>query len=172
MVLPFDDKWSTTHIDKYFKVFLLNTYRKYTNFIEKVLDNEENLNVIIDENSDKSLVYKNNTEKYVTMKNREILEKTMEKANQQLSDIFDEVIEVEVISNRSKENLKKEKKDFGDKYMDYIKSQTLKENVNSLLTDLYSKKREVAIDIYKKIQEEAELEERLKNEELHPELGY
>ncbi len=68
MVLPFDDKWSTSHIDKYFKVFLLNTYRKYTNFIEKVLDNNDNLNVIIDENSDNSLVYKNNKEKYVTMK--------------------------------------------------------------------------------------------------------
>lgn len=110
MVLPFDDKWSTTHIDKYFKVFLLNTYRKYTNFIEKVLDNDDNLNVIIDENSDKSLVYKNNIEKYVTMKNKEILEKTMEKANKQLSDIFDEVIETEVISNRSKENLKKRRR--------------------------------------------------------------
>lgn len=56
--------------------------------------------------------------------------------------------------------------------MDYIKSHTIKENVNSLLTDLYSKKREIALDIYKKIQEEAELDERLKNEELHPELGY
>jgi len=87
----------------------------------------------------------------------------MEKANKQLSDIFDEVIETEVISNRSKENFKK---DFGDKYMDYIKSQTLKDSVNTLLTDLYSKKKEIDLDICKKMHEEAELEEKLKNTTL------
>ncbi len=93
----------------------------------------------------------------------------MEKANKQLSDIFDEVIETEVISNRSKENFKK---DFGDKYMDYIKSHTLKDSVNTLLTDLYSKKKEIALDICKKMHEKAELEEKLKNTTLNRELGY
>ena len=64
---PFDDNWNIDHINKYI-IFL--SLKKYTTFLDKVLEKYENLNVIIDGDSDSGLVYKNEKEKYVNMKKK------------------------------------------------------------------------------------------------------
>ena len=57
LINSFDEQWNTTHIDDKTKVLLLLNNTKFTSTLENILENEVNLNVLIDETSEKGLVY-------------------------------------------------------------------------------------------------------------------
>ena len=57
LINSFDEQWNTTHIDDKTKILLLLNNTKFTSTLENILENEVNLNVLIDETSDKGLVY-------------------------------------------------------------------------------------------------------------------
>jgi hypothetical protein len=142
---PFDDNWNIDHINKYI-IFL--SLKKYTTFLDKVLEKYENLNVIIDGDSDSGLVYKNEKEKYVNMKKKEIFSMTMEKINKQMCELFDDVIENEnTFGNDSKDFLNKQKKNANYKYEDYVKKDNIKQEANSYIEDIFKKKKDEAKDI-------------------------
>ena len=142
---PFDDNWNIDHINKYI-IFL--SLKKYTTFLDKVLEKYENLNVIIDGDSDSGLVYKNEKEKYVNMKKKEIFSMTMEKINKQMCELFDDVIENEnTFGTDVKDFLNKQKKNANYKYEDYVKKDNIKQEANSYIEDIFKKKKDEAKDI-------------------------
>ena len=142
---PFDENWNIDHINKYI-IFL--SLKKYTTFLDKILEKYENLNVIIDNDSDSGLVYKNEKEKYVNMKKKEIFSMTMEKINKQMCELFDDVIENEnTFGNDSKDFLNKQKKNANYKYDDYVKKYNIKQEADSYIEDIFKKKKNEAKDI-------------------------
>jgi len=87
--IGFDEDWNITHMDnRILYGILFDTYR-YTSFLEYVLEKDENLNVIMTQDSDCSYVYKNEKEKYIKLKNKDIADITFEKIKNQLLDIND-----------------------------------------------------------------------------------
>lgn len=142
---PFDDNWNIDHINKYL-IFL--SLKKYTTFLDKVLEKDENLNVIIDNNSDSGLVYKNEKEQYVNMKKKEIFSITMEKINKQLCEMFDEVLKNEnILGNDAINYLNKQKSDTNVKYDDYVDKDNVKKDANVYIEELFSKKKDNALDV-------------------------
>jgi hypothetical protein len=142
---PFDDNWNIDHINKYL-IFL--SLKKYTTFLDKVLEKDENLNVIIDNNSDSGLVYKNEKEQYVNMKKKEIFSITMEKINKQLCEMFDEVLKDEnILGNDAINYLNKQKIEANIKYDDYVGKDNVKKDANIYIEELFSKKKDNALDV-------------------------
>lgn len=145
---PFDDNWNIDHINKYM-IFL--SLKKYTTFLDKVLEKYENLNVIIDNDSDSGLVYKNEKEKYVNMKKKEIFSMTMDKLNKQMCELFDDVIINEkTFEYDSLDFLNKQKAKANNKYTDYVKKDDIKKEANTYIEELFIKKKDEARDILMK----------------------
>ena len=131
---------------------MLLSKTKYTDFLTEVMKNKENLNIIVDKNSESGLVYKNESEMYVKLKMKEILEQSMVKLNDQLQKLFNECLDNECNMHEDFINLIKEEKNNNNiKFSDYMSDISLKHNVNSLLLDIFSKKKEDAINVAKDI---------------------
>ncbi len=145
---PFDENWNIDHINKYI-IFL--SLKKYTTFLDKVLEKYENLNVIIDNDSDSGLVYKNEKEKYVNMKKKEIFRMTMDKLNKQMCELFDDVILNEkTFGFDSLDFLNKQKGNANNKYEDYVKKDDIKQEANTYIEEIFIKKKDEARDILMK----------------------
>lgn len=148
----FYEDWSIEHIDNYLKMVMLLSKTKYTDFLTEVMKNKENLNIIVDKNSESGLVYKNESEMYVKIKMKEILEQSMVKLNDQLQKLFNECLDNECNMHEDFINLIKDEKDNNNiKFSDYMSDISLKHNVNSLLLDIFSKKKEDAVNVAKDI---------------------
>lgn len=79
---------------------LLFSQIMYTRFLEKILENDANNNVIIDSKTNSGLLYtnENNENKYITMEMDNIVKKSMDKLNKQLNDVYSD-IESELLKN-------------------------------------------------------------------------
>jgi hypothetical protein len=143
----FNEKWTIEHIDEYLRnnIFLSGT--KYTDLLDEILKNKNNLNVIIDKDSNYGLVYKNEDELYVNMKVKEIIEKSMEKLYEQLNDLYLSIGS----ENKMKVNtniIENEKKIIDDKYNNFCNNNNnTKSFVENLLASIYEKRKDEAIVI-------------------------
>ena len=148
----FDEDWSIEHIDHYLKLFILLSQTKYTDFLKEVMKNKENLNIILEKNSDSGLVYKNHNESYVKIKVNELLEKIMIKINEQLQKIFDEYLsEKHNIEKGVLNTIKDEKINNNIKLEDYMNNSNLKKIVDTILLDILNKNREYALMVSKNL---------------------
>jgi hypothetical protein len=143
----FNEKWTIEHIDEYLRnnIFLSGT--KYTDLLDEILKDKNNLNVIIEKDSNYGLVYKNEDELYVNMKVKEIIEKSMEKLYEQLNDLYLSIGN----DNKIKINtniLENEKKIMDDKYNNFCNNNNnTKSVVENLLASIYEKKKDEAVVI-------------------------
>jgi hypothetical protein len=143
----FNEKWTIEHIDEYLRnnIFLSGT--KYTDLLDEILKNKNNLNVIIDKDSNYGLVYKNEDELYVNMKVKEIIEKSMDKLYEQLNDLYLSIGS----ENKMKINTKiieNEKKIMDDKYNNFCNNNNnTKSFVENLLASIYEKRKDEAVII-------------------------
>ena len=106
-IKSFDEKWTVEHIDEHLKQCILLSTTKYSDLLEEILKNKENLNVIIDKESSGGLVYKNDNDLYVHMKLKEIIEQSMLKLNEQLNLFYSSIsdttkINLDIINNEKK----------------------------------------------------------------------
>jgi len=136
---PFDDPWDTSEIDINKKLILLLNSAKFTKTLEKILENEVNLNVLIDKKTGKGMVYKN--EKFVNMPVKEIVNSTMYKLYQQLCVFHNEV--AGEISEIDTNILNKEIKVVREKYDSFVAKSKVEKSVNELISDIYSSKNHV-----------------------------
>lgn len=148
----FDEDWSIEHIDNYLKLFILLSKTKYTDFLKEVMKNKENLNIILEKNSDSCLIYKNKTESYVKIKINELFEKLMVKINEQLQKIFDEYLsEKHNIEKSVLNTIKDEKINNNTKLVDYMNNNNLKKIVDTILLDILNKNRDYALLVSKNL---------------------
>ena len=143
----FNEKWTIEHIDEYLRnnIFLSGT--KYTDLLDEILKDKNNLNVIIEKDSNYGLIYKNEEELYVNMKVKEIIEKSMEKLYEQLNDLYSSISN----DNKMKINTKiieNEKKIMDNKYDNFCNNNNnTKSVVENLLASIYEKKKDEAVVI-------------------------
>lgn len=149
----FDEDWSIEHIDHYLKLFILLSQTKYTDFLKEVMKNKENLNIILEKNSDSCLIYKNKTEGYIKIKINELLEKLMIKINEQLQKIFNEYLsEKHNIEKGVLNTIKDEKINNNIKLTDYMNNSNLKKIVDTILLDILNKNRDHALIVSKNLE--------------------
>lgn len=149
-IQPFDNQWSTEHIDKYISQVILMSENKYTNLLGEILKNKENLNVIIEKDSNYGLVYKNEDDMYVNMKVNEIIEKSMQKLHEQLNIFYTSLIKNDLFKMNTN-IIDNEKEKIDNKFQDFCNNNIIKNHVEKMLENIYDKNREEAIEIAEKV---------------------
>ena len=145
--IPFDDTWDTSKINDTFIASILNSKYMYSQLLKEILENEINLNVIIDKNSNSGLVYKNNIDKYIRMKSSDIVNNTMDKLKIHLLEMNkSEQTQFEEIIDYSRKMINK-------KYIDYNKDEILNSNVNNLMSNIFNDKKDRATQIFNSLLE-------------------
>jgi hypothetical protein len=118
----------------------------YTNFLKKILENDSNKNIIIDENKS-GLVYtsNNNENKYIRMEIENIVKQSMDKLYKQLNDIYSDVhpiLDDNGVAIQCKKNIE-------DKYNRFTSENKLQKVVGDFLTDIYKENKDIALKIMK-----------------------
>ena len=144
VILPFDQNWDVSKIDEKQKLILFLEDKKYSKTMEEILQNEKNLNIILDKDSDLGLIYKNDVEKFINMKSNDIIDKAMNKIYNHLIDFYDEMKDkgytlTELDSH--KELIEKKFEEFNCN-----KDKKTKEYVKNILFDIFDKNKDKVIE--------------------------
>ena len=111
----------------------------YTNLLQNILDNESNLNVIIEKDSNVGLVYKNDDDKFIKMKLKDIVDNSMDKLNKHLKDFYNESKNDEEFIIM--DNIFEEQRNMIDnKYKEYKTNEETQKKVEEYITEIYDKK--------------------------------
>ena len=139
--VPFDEDWDISEIHSDTKMAIVFNNLMYTTFLEEILKNDTNLNVIIDKKSKSGIVYKNDIDKYIKMKLNDINDRTMEKLKNQLLNINEE-IKPKIFDDTHVFN----RRMITKKYIDYCKNEELQQQVSICLSNVYDKKSKEAVE--------------------------
>jgi hypothetical protein len=147
---PFDDDWDVSNIDNTLKNILVLSSMKYTKTLEHILNNDTNLNVIIQDETNTGIVYKNSTEKFKPMTINDIIDKSMDKLHKQLQSFHSEIKEHNEF-NISNDYLEEEKGVIEQKYNDFKTNKDVQSKVKEYITGLYNNKRNDTLKIYQEL---------------------
>ena len=148
VVKSFDEEWSIEHLDNKDKLVLLLNNSKFTSTLENILENEVNLNVLIENNDKDGLVYKNN--KLDKMNIKDIVKNTMEKLYNQLNNFKQDIVSPNNL-NINETIINNELNIAKNKYDDYRRNQSVQDNVNKYITDIYQKRVDNTYKKYKDV---------------------
>jgi transposase-like protein len=142
LMKSFNEQWDTTSMDNFLKLALMLSNNKYTNTLKSILENDNNLNVIFDKNSEYGLIYNKEDKKFTNMKINEIIELSMEKLNKHLEDFHNEISESlkNVNLNIDPEIIEMVKDKINKKYDIYKNDIEIKNNVNNIISDIFNEK--------------------------------
>ncbi len=143
---PFNEDWNLSKIINEDKIMLMFSQVMYTNFLKKILENDSNKNIIIDENKS-GLVYtsNNNENKYIRMEIENIIKQSMDKLYKQLNDIYSDVqpfLDDNGLAVQCKKNI-------DDKYSRFNSENKLQKVVGDFITDIYKDNKDIALQIMK-----------------------
>ena len=144
---PFNEDWNLSKIINEDKILLMFSQVMYTNFLKKILENDSNKNIIIDENNS-CLVYtscNNNENKYIRMEIENIIKQSMDKLYKQLNDIHSDVhpfLDDNGVAIQCKKNIE-------DKYNRFNSENKLQKVVSDFITDIYKENKDIALKIMK-----------------------
>jgi hypothetical protein len=145
----FDEDWNISNITKDMREKLLLSDKKFTNTLENILKNDDNLNIILKDKMT-GLVYKIKNNEYEAMSVKDIFEETMYKIYKHLREFFQEIITDN--QNDIRMNiLENEIKEVDKKYNRYIKSLLISNDVNKCLSNIIDDKKSEAIKKFIKI---------------------
>ena len=133
-IIPFNEKWDTSHISDEAKIKLFLSTVKYTKVLEYILKNEVNLNVLLDKNSESGYVY--NNDKIQKMKISDIIEQSMDKLNEHLEDFSKDILNNDIF-NINKSIIQNECTTCEKKTYDFHNDETIKKNVETYLSTIY-----------------------------------
>jgi hypothetical protein len=151
-IIPFDEDWDISKIDNETKQLLLMSSIKFTKTMEKILENDANLNILIEKEKNLGIVYKNDTEKFKEMNINDIIDKSMTKLYKHLKQFYDEMKEDNEYKICS-DYLDNEKTIIDNKYDEYQNNENTQKIVQNHLIDLYDKNKEKTLNNYKTILE-------------------
>ena len=123
----------------------------YTKLLEEILKNEINLNIIIDKNDDCGMVYKNDIDKYIKMKIKDIIDNSMEKLHKNLIDFNENIFNENFYQKSFLNSLEESKSLIKNKHLDYKNNSEIQKNIINFISDMFQKKKEDAIKISNKI---------------------
>jgi len=140
----FDEDWNISYLTKDMREKLLLSDKKFTNTLENILRNDENLNVILKDKMT-GLVYKIKNNEYEAMPVKEIFEEAMDKIYKHLRSFFKEIISNNINDVRI-DILENEIKEVDKKYDRYKKSTIINNDVNNCLSNIFDEKKNYAIE--------------------------
>ena len=143
----------TSHIDYKTLNNVLISNHLMMMYLEEILKNENNLNVILNNNDIEGLVF--DEKEYVKMKKEEITDKTINKINNDLNKFLEDDERKEKIFNQYLENIKQR---LEKKFIDFKKDNSIKNIVINLISTIYQNKKEEAIKKYKEINKNDKLQ--------------
>jgi hypothetical protein len=145
----FDEDWNISNITKDMKEKIILSDKKFTNTLENILKNDDNLNIILKDKVT-GLVYKMKNNKYEAMPVKDIFDNAMDKIYKHLLDFFKEII-TNNQSDISMNILENEIKEIDKKYIKYKKSIITNNSVNNCLSNIFDERKNDAILQYIKI---------------------
>lgn len=146
----FDEKWDTSHISNFEKISLMLSIYSFTMTLDTLLKNKNNMNVIVDKESNSGLVYKK--DKIEQMKLDDLLEESFVKLYGHLMVFLDELKETDTLFidkeffNGIKTKLRREF-EIHTKYKPDIKKNEDKKEMFNAMTDVYEKIKNESIKI-------------------------
>jgi len=87
-IVPFNEKWDTSHFQNKEKNYIITSLMKYTTLLDEILNNDKNLNVILEKDTLKAMIFKNDEEKYVNINKNDLYKDIMLKLKVELTDII------------------------------------------------------------------------------------
>jgi hypothetical protein len=146
--ISFNNSWDTSHMDYNTINTILFSNHLIMKYLAEVLKNENNLNVILNKNETEGLVFEE--KEYVKMKKESIVEKTMDKINDDLNKFLeDDDRNAEILDDfleQIRERLEKKMSDFKKD------NEKIKKMVIDIISTLYQSKKDLSIEIYKKME--------------------
>jgi hypothetical protein len=148
-----DSKWSINHIDINEQYDILKNKLLYSNTLEKILENDTNLNVLI--KKDKALVYNNDTIETIDL--QKLVRTTIEKLNDTIFEFGDNIKNSEIDKNLTiiKEALGLANEIFNN-YL--TNNNDTKNKAKTMFTNIYKNKSEKTEEILKKITNTSDIE--------------
>ncbi len=146
--VPFEEDWDLSEISKSEREGIITSQFVFSRFLNEVLKNNKNLNVIIkDDGSNTSLVYMNHKNQYISMDKSKLLSLTMDKIHDQLHDVIDYNTEtLKIIKECSKDYI-------NFKFKQYVNDINAKSEINEVIIGSFISSYISAEDMYNKIQE-------------------
>ena len=150
-LVPFDNNWDTSKIlDEEKKYLICYSTTKYSELLKYILKNENNLNVIIEDETETGIIYKNRIDCYVTMTKAEIIDQVIFKLNHQINIICAEVEKNNEIFLLN-EKIIKEREYINKRYDDYLKNIQIKVEVSNIICEILNYRKDTAIKIMNNI---------------------
>jgi hypothetical protein len=152
-IIPFDNDWDMSKIDNKTKNCLLLSSTKFTQTMEHILENDANMNVLIEKDTNLGFIYKNDIEKFKKMDINDIVDTSMKKLYNHLKQIYNDVKD----DNEYKicnDYLENEKNNIEDKYDKYINDEITQKKVQEHILDIYDRFKEKTVTNYKKFIED------------------
>jgi hypothetical protein len=152
-IIPFDNDWDMSKIDNKTKNCLLLSSTKFTQTMEHILENDANMNVLIEKETNLGFIYKNDIEKFKKMDINDIVDTSMKKLYNHLKQIYNDVKD----DNEYKicnDYLENEKNNIEDKYDKYINDEITQKKVQEHILDIYDRFKEKTVTNYKKFIED------------------
>ena len=137
-IIPFNEKWITTHINNSTKTLLFLSKSKFSKTLENILENNINKNIFLDKNQENIYVYKNINEKFKKYKTNDIIDDIMKKLYNHLLDFHDD-IKKNNFFQIDNDILKESLKNIKNKFIIFKKNNEIKKNVYLLLISIIIK---------------------------------
>lgn len=160
-ITDFNDKWDTSHITTCQKYALILSMFSYTTTLQKILQNKNNMNVIIDKESNSGLVYTNNNVELLGLD--DILEESFIKLYDHLTSFITELNDMKNYGedntdykidknffNEIKNKLRREF-ELHTKYKPDIKNNEDKTEIFNKMKDIYTEIKSESIKILQQL---------------------
>lgn len=147
-IISFDKDWDISHLDEAVKQSIFLSSYKFTKFIEHILKNDRNLNVLFDNENNKGTVFVN--DEFKVMDKSNIVDESISKIHSQLTQIYNELKtnNTYLIPYKYLEN---EKKHTDDKLDDYKNDDNVRKNVIGCVVNIFEKHKDDIIQKYKEL---------------------
>ena len=148
-----DSKWSLNHININEQYDILKNKLLYSNTLEKILENDTNLNVLI--KKDKAFVYNNNTIEIIDL--QKLVRTTIEKLNDTIFEFGNNIKNSEIDKNLT---VIKEALSLANEILNnYLTNNNdTKNRAKTMFTNIYKNKSEKTEEILKKITNTSDVE--------------